>query len=206
MFLRTTDEMLKEFDYLGPTKAEEVVITNTNKIADMIENISPIHPDKCPPEIENSDVMLREICYKKAHEMYGENLPKIVEERLEKELNSIIGNGYAVMYIMAQKLVWKSNEDGYLVGSRGSVGSSFVATIVRSVSIQILIQRKFESRPEVVDLTFRIRSVLYVEISLQRTALTFRLKHSLDSREIRNLISTLTSLVIIRQMHMPTLK
>ena len=129
LFLRTTDEMLKEFDYLGPTKAEEVVITNTNKIADMIENISPIHPDKCPPEIENSDVMLREICYKKAHEMYGENLPKIVEERLEKELNSIIGNGYAVMYIMAQKLVWKSNEDGYLVGSRGSVGSSFVATM-----------------------------------------------------------------------------
>ena len=129
LFLRTTEEMLEEFDYLGYEKAEEVVITNTNKIADMIENISPIHPDKCPPEIENSDVMLREICYKKAHEMYGEELPTIVKERLDKELNSIIGNGYAVMYIMAQKLVWKSNEDGYLVGSRGSVGSSFVATM-----------------------------------------------------------------------------
>ena len=107
--------MLQEFDYLGYEKAEEVVITNTNKIADMIENISPIHPDKCPPEIENSDVMLRKICKKRAHEMYGpEQFPTIVKERLDRELNSIIGNGYSVMYIMAQKLVWKSNEDGYL--------------------------------------------------------------------------------------------
>ncbi len=129
LFLRTTEEMLQEFDYLGPDKAEEVVILNTRKIADMCERIAPVRPDKCPPVIENSDEALREICYGRAHEMYGEDLPSIVVERLERELNSIISNGFAVMYIIAQKLVWKSNEDGYLVGSRGSVGSSFVATM-----------------------------------------------------------------------------
>ncbi len=129
LYLRTTEEMLAEFDYLGSEKAEEVVITNPNRIADMCEKISPVRPDKCPPVIENSDQMLRDICYNKAHEIYGEELPPIVQERLERELNSIISNGYAVMYIIAQKLVWKSNEDGYLVGSRGSVGSSFVATM-----------------------------------------------------------------------------
>lgn len=129
VFFRTTKEMLDEFMYLGEEKAKEVVITNTNKIADMIEKISPVRPDKCPPIIENSDKILRDICYNKAHSMYGEKLPNEVEERLEHELNSIISNGFAVMYIIAQKLVWKSNEDGYLVGSRGSVGSSFVATM-----------------------------------------------------------------------------
>ena len=127
LYLRTTEEMLEEFEYLGEEKAEEVVITNTNLIADQIERISPVSPDKCPPVIENSDVTLREICYEKAHSMYGENLPEIVTERLERELNSIISNGFAVMYIIAQKLVWKSVADGYLVGSRGSVGSSFAA-------------------------------------------------------------------------------
>ena len=129
LYLRTTDEMLKEFDYLGSDVAEEIVITNPNKIADMIDNISPIHPDKCPPVLDNSEENLRKICFNRAHEIYGEDLPKIVEDRLEVELDSIIGNGYAVMYIMAQRLVWKSNEDGYLVGSRGSVGSSFAATM-----------------------------------------------------------------------------
>lgn len=129
LYLRTTEEMLEEFSYLGSEKAKEVVIDNTNMIADMCERISPVRPDKCPPVIENSDQMLRDICYNKAHEMYGEDLPEIVSERLERELKSIIGNGYAVMYIIAQKLVWKSNEDGYLVGSRGSVGSSFAATM-----------------------------------------------------------------------------
>ena len=129
LYLRTTEEMLEEFKYLGSEKAEEVVITNTNKVADMIEYISPVRPDKCPPVIENSDQDLRQICYDKAHSMYGDPLPEPVESRLEKELTSIIGNGFAVMYIIAQKLVWKSNEDGYLVGSRGSVGSSFVATM-----------------------------------------------------------------------------
>jgi DNA polymerase-3 subunit alpha (Gram-positive type) len=129
LYLRTTEEMLEEFSYLGSEKAEEVVITNTNLIADRIEKISPIHPDKFPPVIENSDQDLKDICFKKAHEMYGDPLPAIVEERLNKELNSIISNGYAVMYIIAQKLVWKSNDDGYLVGSRGSVGSSLAATM-----------------------------------------------------------------------------
>ncbi len=129
LYLRTTEEMLAEFEYLGSKKAHEVVIENTNKIADMIEKISPVRPDKCPPVIEDSDKQLREICYRKAHSMYGDPLPEIVVERLERELNSIISNGFAVMYIIAQKLVWKSVEDGYLVGSRGSVGSSFVATM-----------------------------------------------------------------------------
>lgn len=129
LYYRTTEEMLSEFQYLGSKKAEEVVITNTNLIADMIDYISPCSPRKCPPEIENSDNDLREICYNRAHSIYGDKLPPVVTERLERELDSIISNGYAVMYIIAQKLVWKSNEDGYLVGSRGSVGSSFVATM-----------------------------------------------------------------------------
>ncbi|MGN0330717.1 MAG: PolC-type DNA polymerase III [Kineothrix sp.] len=129
LYLRTTEEMLEEFAYLGSDKAEEVVITNTNKIADMVETMSPVRPDKCAPVIPDSDRTLTDICYNRAHEIYGEVLPGIVEERLEKELHSIITNGFAVMYIIAQKLVWKSVEDGYLVGSRGSVGSSFVATM-----------------------------------------------------------------------------
>ncbi|MBO5460566.1 MAG: PolC-type DNA polymerase III, partial [Ruminococcus sp.] len=129
LYLRTTEEMLAEFEYLGSAKAYEVVVENTNKIANMIEKIAPVNPNKCPPVIENSDQELRDICYKKAHEVYGPELPEIVSARLERELNSIISNGYAVMYIIAQKLVWKSNADGYLVGSRGSVGSSFVATM-----------------------------------------------------------------------------
>ena len=121
--------MLEEFSYLGSEKAYEVVVENTNLIAGRIETISPVRPDKCPPVIPDSDRTLTDICYKKAHEMYGDPLPDIVQARLERELNSIISNGFAVMYIIAQKLVWKSVEDGYLVGSRGSVGSSFVATM-----------------------------------------------------------------------------
>lgn len=129
LYFRTTDEMLDEFSYLGYEKAKEVVITNTNKINDMIEKISPVLPNKCPPEIPNSDEELRSICYTKAHEIYGPDLPEVVVERLERELNSIISNGFAVMYIISQKLVWDSNDHGYLVGSRGSVGSSFAATM-----------------------------------------------------------------------------
>ncbi|MBR1635042.1 MAG: PolC-type DNA polymerase III [Lachnospiraceae bacterium] len=129
LYLHTTEEMLEEFAYLGQKTAEEVVIRTPGRIADMCERIHPTRPDKCPPVIADSDTMLREICFTKAHEIYGEELPEIVTERLERELTSIIGNGYAVMYIIAQKLVWKSVEDGYLVGSRGSVGSSFAATM-----------------------------------------------------------------------------
>ncbi len=129
LYLKTTEEMLEEFSYLGEDKAYEVVVTNSNLIASWIDKISPVRPDKAPPRIENSDQILRQICYDKMHEMYGPNPPKIVTDRLDKELDSIIGNGYSVMYIVAQKLVWKSNEDGYMVGSRGSVGSSFAATM-----------------------------------------------------------------------------
>ncbi len=127
LYLKTTKEMLKDFEYLGQSKAYEVVVTNSNKIAAMVENIIPVRPDKCAPVIENSDEMLRAACYEKAYEQYGNPLPKLVEARLERELNSIIKNGFAVMYIIAKKLVEKSNSDGYLVGSRGSVGSSFAA-------------------------------------------------------------------------------
>ncbi|MCR5768108.1 MAG: PolC-type DNA polymerase III [Lachnospiraceae bacterium] len=129
LFLHTTAEMIEECRYLGDEKAYEVVVTNPNKVFDMCDRIKPVRPDKCPPVIEDSDKTLREICERKVTETYGENLHPVIRERLDRELNSIIKNGFAVMYIIAQKLVWKSNEDGYLVGSRGSVGSSFVATM-----------------------------------------------------------------------------
>ncbi|MCR5651664.1 MAG: PolC-type DNA polymerase III [Lachnospiraceae bacterium] len=138
IYLRTTDDMLKEFEYLGSDKAYEVVVKNTNMIADMVEKISPTRPDKCSPKLENSDETLRKICYDKAHKIYGEDLPSFVTDRLETELTSIIGNGYADLYIIAQKLVWKSNEDGYTVGSRGSVGSSFVAYLAGITEVNSL--------------------------------------------------------------------
>ena len=129
LHFRTTDEMLEEFSYLGEELAYEVVVENTNKIADMVESIKPIPDDTYPPVIEGSDTELREMCYSKAERIYGSPIPDVVINRLDRELNSIISNGYAVMYIIAQKLVTKSLSDGYLVGSRGSVGSSFAATM-----------------------------------------------------------------------------
>ena len=121
LYLRTTNEMLDEFKYLGEEKAYEVVVTNTNKVADMCEQISPISQEKCPPHIPGCEQTIKDIAYEKAHKLYGEVLPEQVQTRLDKELDSIIKNGFSVMYIIAQKLVWKSNEDGYIVGSRGSV-------------------------------------------------------------------------------------
>ena len=206
LYLRTTEEMLEEFSYLGSKKAEEVVITNTNKIADSIERISPVRPDKCPPVIEDSDQTLRNICYDKAHSMYGEELPEIVVERLERELNSIISNGFAVMYIIAQKLVWKSNEDGYLVGSRGSVGSSFVATMAgiyrgkpgsaRIITVPTVITVILESEEVRAfaggcgwDMPDKGMPELWTT-ACQRMDLIFRLRRSLDLREIKSPIST----------------
>ncbi|MEY8369390.1 PolC-type DNA polymerase III [Anaerovoracaceae bacterium 42-11] len=130
LYMRTTDEMMEEFRYLGEEKAYEVVIENTNLIADMIDgSILPVPKGKFPPKIDGAEETLRETCMEKAYSIYGNPLPSEIGQRLETELNSIIGNGYAVMYVSAQMLVHKSNADGYLVGSRGSVGSSFAATM-----------------------------------------------------------------------------
>ncbi len=129
LYLKTTEEMLCDFDYFGE-RAKEFVIDNPNKIADMVSpDVIPVPDGNYPPVIEGSDELLRELCWKRAHATYGEELPEIVEKRLDKELNAIINNGFSIMYISAQKLVAYSEENGYLVGSRGSVGSSFVATM-----------------------------------------------------------------------------
>jgi len=138
LYLRTTEEMLNEFKYLGKEKAYEVTVKNTNLVSDMCENIKPISPEKCRPHIEGSDEELKEIAYKKAMELYGDPLPETVKNRLDKELESIIKNGFSVMYIAAQKLVKKSNDDGYLVGSRGSIGSSLAAFVTGITEVNAL--------------------------------------------------------------------
>lgn len=127
---RSTDEMLKCMSFLGEEKAYEVTVTNTNLIADMIEPLMPVPNDHLyTPKIDNCENMLRDMCFDKAHELYGDPLPEYIQERLEKELNGIISHGYSVIYYIAHRLIKKANEDGYIVGSRGSVGSSFVATM-----------------------------------------------------------------------------
>lgn len=138
IYYRTTAEMLSEFDYFGDEIAKEIVIDNPNQIADQIQNIKPIPDGLFTPEIDGAEEEIREMSYQRAHAFYGEKLPQLVIDRLEKELSSIIENGFAVIYLIAHKLVKKSLEDGYLVGSRGSVGSSFVATMTEITEVNPL--------------------------------------------------------------------
>lgn len=199
LYFKTTDEMLEDFSYLGEAKCVEVVIQNPNKICDEIEDLMPIPDGTFTPEIEGSEEELKNMCYNRAREIYGENMPIIVKNRLDRELNSIIDNGYAVMYVIAHKLVARSLSDGYLVGSRGSVGSSFAATMggitevnpcrhimyVQSANIPIL----YWMVPMVQALIYRIKIALSVTEYLLKMVMIYRLRYFSVSRAIRNRIS-----------------
>ncbi|MCK8823507.1 PolC-type DNA polymerase III [Fuchsiella alkaliacetigena] len=138
LYYRTTEEMLAEFDYFSQEVAEELVIENPNRIVDEIEEIKPIPEGLFTPEIEGAVEEVQNMTYQNAQALYGEQLPEIVEKRLAKELDAIIGNGFAVIYLISHKLVKKSLDDGYLVGSRGSVGSSLVATMCQITEVNPL--------------------------------------------------------------------
>ena len=147
-YFRTTDEMLDEFSYLGEEVANEIVVKNTNTIADMIEVIKPVPDGFYPPKIDNAENIVKEMTYEKAYRIYGNPLPEIVKARLERELGAIIGNGFSVLYLSAQKLVKKSLDSGYLVGSRGSVGSSLVAFMMGITEVNALYPHYICTNPE----------------------------------------------------------
>ena len=147
-YFRTTDEMLEEFSYLGEKEAEEIVVENTNKISDMTEKIQPIPSGFFPPHLDNAEETVRSMTYEKAYRIYGNPLPEVVSARLERELNAIIGNGFSVLYLSAQKLVKKSLDNGYLVGSRGSVGSSLVAYMMGITEVNALYPHYICDNPE----------------------------------------------------------
>ena len=147
-YFRTTNEMLDEFSYLGEEAAREIIIENTNKISDMVEKVQPIPSGFYPPHLDNAEETVRSMTYEKAYRIYGDPLPEVVSARLERELNAIIGNGFSVLYLSAQKLVKKSLDNGYLVGSRGSVGSSLVAYMMGITEVNALYPHYICDNPE----------------------------------------------------------